>query len=330
MQPVLEQPGLGGRRQRGGGAGLRGAGRQNDPVLDTVVVTGCTFAQNELDIHDLGSTRSLGGILIEACSFFEAYSKPVQTKRLYVRLANRKGIVIDGNWFEGGQSSRTFILLADADEEGARTGPCSGATIFGNDFLQTGPSDTVGADVAACEAAVIFGNCFEFSAGNSPIRLHDSGGRSTVGHNAYLTYPDRSDYASPVGGSIGAHQVTDPRLPMHLPGELRVEGRIASGVAMLKQGPTVVADASSANYFIVDMATPSPATVQDPASPQLGQGITFDIRNQSAGSVGEITWGGAFLLAGPFSSPSGGRRRTISFYYDGTNWVETGRAGADI
>lgn len=314
----------------GGGRGTRAAGRQDDPFLDTVIVTDCSFAQNELDIHDLGSTRSLGGILIQSCSFFEAYARPVASKRHYLRLTNRKGIVIDGNWFEGGQASRTFILLADTDEDGARTGPCSGAAIFGNDFLQTGPSDTVGTDIAACEAAVIFGNCFEFSPGNTPIRLHDSGGRSTVGHNAYLTYPDRSAYADPLGGSIAGHQVMDPRLPARLPGELRVERRLVSGLAVLRQEPTIAPDASAADYFVVEFVASTPAVVQDPANPQPGQRITIDVRNRSEGPLGEITWAPSFLLAGPLANPAAGRRRTVTFYYDGTSWIETGRAHADI
>jgi hypothetical protein len=46
--------------------------------------------------------------------------------------------------------------------------------------------------------------------------------------------------------------------------------------------------------------------------------------------MGAITWGAAFLLAGAFTNPASTKRRTISFVFDGTNWVETNRAAADI
>lgn len=314
----------------GAPGGLRGAGRQADPFLDTVVIDACAFAQNGVDINDMGSNRSLGGTVIRDSTFFEAYANPVPGKYHYIRLANRKGFTLCGNWFEGGQRARTFIYLGNYDHDGILTGICYGGAIFGNDFLQTGLTGTVGVDVAGCEAATVFGNCFEFAPGNSPIRLADSAGRNTVGQNSYVMYPDRLGYENPIAGSPGKHQVLDPRLPATLGNELQVAGRVASAVTTLAYGPRVSTDAAAANYFAIAVTNGRPFTIQDPTKPIPGQQIVYDIRNKSGGAMGGITWGAAFQLAGPFIKPASQKRRTISFYCDGAAWIETARATADI
>jgi hypothetical protein len=310
--------------------GIRGPGRQADPFLDTVVIDACAFAQNGLDINDMGSNRSLGGTVIRDSSFFEAYTNPVPGKSLYIRLANRKAFTLCGNWFEGGQRSRTFIYLGNYDHDRNLTGSCYGGAIFGNDFLQTGQTGTVGVDVASCEAATVFGNCFEFVAGNGPIRLADSVGRSTVGQNSYVTYPDRLEYANPIGGSPAKHQLLDPRFPARLANELQVAGRVASAITTPAYGARISTDAAAGNYFAIAVTDGKPFTIQDPAKPIPGQQIVYDIRNNSVGAMGDITWGAAFQLAGPFIKPASERRRTISFYCDGAAWIEIARATADI
>jgi hypothetical protein len=185
-----------------GGSGAPGGlrpGLPNDPFMDTVVVDGCGFAQNELDINDMGSSKSLGGIIIRDCSLFEAWATPVTAKRFYIRIANRKGVTISGNWFESGLPSRTCIYLGNVDHDGNQTKMCHGAAIFGNMVLQTAKTGTIGVDLAACDGAAVFGNCFEFAPGNHPVRLAGTAGPESVGQNAFLTYPDQPEYANPVG-----------------------------------------------------------------------------------------------------------------------------------
>lgn len=46
--------------------------------------------------------------------------------------------------------------------------------------------------------------------------------------------------------------------------------------------------------------------------------------------MGAITWNAVYKLAGAFTNPADTKRRTITFGYDGTNWVEQSRAAADI
>lgn len=71
-------------------------------------------------------------------------------------------------------------------------------------------------------------------------------------------------------------------------------------------------------------------TINAPTNPNDGMELTFDIKNTSGGAMGLITWNAIYLLAGAFTNPATSKRRTIKFYYDGTNWIETARAAADI
>jgi len=65
------------------------------------------------------------------------------------------------------------------------------------------------------------------------------------------------------------------------------------------------------------------------------QFITFDIYNNSGGTMGMITWTaglGGYRLAGTFTKPLNGQHRTITFAYDqqANAWRELSRAAADI
>jgi hypothetical protein len=66
-----------------------------------------------------------------------------------------------------------------------------------------------------------------------------------------------------------------------------------------------------------------------PVSPDV-QHIVYEIVNSSGGAMGAITWNGNFLLAGAFTNPANGKRRTIMFKASGTTLVELCRAAADI
>jgi hypothetical protein len=105
--------------------------------------------------------------------------------------------------------------------------------------------------------------------------------------------------------------------------------RIAPAVA-LPYSAAMATNASLSPYFTIVATDTSAFTISNPTNPLSGQLITYDIKNSSGGVMGVVTWGAAFLLAGAFTNPANTKRRTISFRYDGTNWVETARAAADI
>ena len=102
------------------------------------------------------------------------------------------------------------------------------------------------------------------------------------------------------------------------------------GQAILDHGSTVTPNTLAGGVQKIVVVDSNPFTIANPTSPTSGAMLTLDIKNVSGGAMGTVTWGSAFLLAGAFTNPADGKRRTITFYHDGANWVETGRAGSDI
>lgn len=97
---------------------------------------------------------------------------------------------------------------------------------------------------------------------------------------------------------------------------------------------TATPNALNSRYFTIAGAAANTAAwnLANPTTDPLTTGtqITFDIKNSTGGTLGAITWGNKYLLAGSFTNPANSKRRTISFVWDGTNYVETNRAAADI
>jgi hypothetical protein len=88
-------------------------------------------------------------------------------------------------------------------------------------------------------------------------------------------------------------------------------------------------DSSTVKKTIVVTNT-SAFTINATSNPFPGAAIIFDIKNSSGAAMGTITWNAIYKLAGSFTNPADTKRRTISFVYDGTDWVETGRSASDI
>jgi hypothetical protein len=102
-------------------------------------------------------------------------------------------------------------------------------------------------------------------------------------------------------------------------------------VAAAVYSTSITVDASAAAHVTVSATNGTAFTINAPTNARTGRSITFDIANASGTTLGVITWNVVFKLAGAFTNPANGKRRTISFKNtDGTNWVETHRAAADI
>lgn len=101
-------------------------------------------------------------------------------------------------------------------------------------------------------------------------------------------------------------------------------------VKALAYSASIATDAALGSHFTTAATNGTAFTLTNPTNATAGKEITYDLLNSSGGAMGAITWDTLFKLAGAFTNPANGKRRTISFYYDGTNWVETNRAAADI
>ena len=73
-------------------------------------------------------------------------------------------------------------------------------------------------------------------------------------------------------------------------------------------------------------------TINAPAGAPLGAPnafvMIFDIKNSSGGAM-TTTWASAYITSG-WTDPANGKRKTIQFWYDGTNYVQLGNPSPDL
>jgi len=156
----------------------------------------------------------------------------------------------------------------------------------------------------------------------------------TGGGNNFAGY-----YVTVSGGATDNVRIKNPIFRALSPAKFLVQGASTNVVvdtdlenkALAVSGGTAqTLDCTKADNFQLTVSDGTAFTINAPSYPYKGKRITVDVKNASGGAMGAITWNAVFKLAGAFTNPATGSRRTITFYYDGTNWVETNRAAADI
>jgi len=94
-------------------------------------------------------------------------------------------------------------------------------------------------------------------------------------------------------------------------------------------GATVGLNTVIANEFYINVTNGTAFTIDNPLFAEPGMVITVTIKNTSGGAVGTVTWNTKFKLS-TWTSPATGYNRSITFSYNGTNWVEVSRTTADV
>lgn len=98
----------------------------------------------------------------------------------------------------------------------------------------------------------------------------------------------------------------------------------------LTYGATVNTNAARKGPYKITATNGTAFTIAAPTNPS-SKTITYDILNSSGGAMGVVTWDAAFKLdATGFVNPANTKRKTITFYWDNTNWVQVGPTSADI
>ena len=70
-------------------------------------------------------------------------------------------------------------------------------------------------------------------------------------------------------------------------------------------------------------------TINAPTNMAIGDRLIVTVKNASGGAVGTITWNAVFKKA-TFTNAANGSNRSIEFFYDGTNWIQTYQTAADV
>lgn len=144
-----------------------------------------------------------------------------------------------------------------------------------------------------------------------------------------LEDPDRALYVDDVEDGDNVFVLRQPGMRL---GGGSVAGNFvdtATNLVELVAATNVAVDAISATAFRVEATSPMSVTVDEPTNPIVGRVLTFIVVNNSGGSA-TFAWDSKFDLAGTFTSPADGYQRTITFSFDGTEWIELMRASADI
>jgi hypothetical protein len=117
-------------------------------------------------------------------------------------------------------------------------------------------------------------------------------------------------------------------------GEGRFANAVKSGVVGAAYSASITPNAAGGNVQLITVTNTNAFTINNPSNgPSAGQTeyLTFVIFNNSGGVMGAITWDSHFSLAGAFTNPANGKRRTITFARDDVGqYYEVCRAAADI
>lgn len=97
--------------------------------------------------------------------------------------------------------------------------------------------------------------------------------------------------------------------------------RILSGFPSPTYGATVAIDATLGNAAQIVVTNASAFTITNPSNPGYGQWLSIMVKNTSGGVMATPTWDTSYKMAS-FTKPATGFRRTVTFLYDGANWVE--------
>jgi len=88
-------------------------------------------------------------------------------------------------------------------------------------------------------------------------------------------------------------------------------------------------DASTGDLFEFTATDGNAFTINAPTNPTSGQVITLTVRNTSGGALGAATFNAVFKQA-TWTSPATANSRSITWKYNGTNWIEISRTTTDI
>ena len=102
-----------------------------------------------------------------------------------------------------------------------------------------------------------------------------------------------------------------------------------TGVYNITYSATMATNTLIGQTFVITATNATAFTISNPTNMVTGQWLTYTIRNTSGGALGTATWGSAFKMA-TWTQPANTYSRTITFQYDGTNWVERSRTPADV
>lgn len=94
------------------------------------------------------------------------------------------------------------------------------------------------------------------------------------------------------------------------------------------QTGTVTPNCGIGDNIIITMTSSTGMGIGAPTN-AYGKMLTVTLKNTSGGALGSIVWNAIYKLSA-WTNPANGFSRSISFMFDGTNWVEVSRSPSDV
>jgi hypothetical protein len=143
------------------------------------------------------------------------------------------------------------------------------------------------------------------------------------------------NYVNTSGGAVayqktsgpGGCQIINPMGLATLTGAWQYGG--SPVMATLAYSASMTPDCTQASEFIVNPSNGVAFTINAPLNPMTGMLLTLSIRNATGGALGAVTWNAVFKLAA-WTQPANTFNRSITYKYDGTNWIQVSQTGVDI
>jgi hypothetical protein len=236
----------------------------------------------------------------------------------------------------------------------------AGATISGN------PGHI---DVGYSERVSVVGNTIAdggvLPVGPAGVVLHNTVNQATLGDNAldgpfpaggYRLVNVTGDMMSIGGGTVKQTTSTDPvvystgstiaafcldpiasnsTVPLLAttstltPSGMSLHAQDVQSAVTVTYSAAMTPDVTKGGEFVITATNATAFQINPPLTPQPGQQMLITLRNASGGALGVATWQSTYKLAA-WTNPATGFSRSISFRYDGTNWIEINRTPADV
>ena len=217
------------------------------------------------------------------------------------------GLVLDGNFINSTAAARNALKFGGTD--------LKGISVQGNFMYQSAANGTgraVWFSAAGGDGILVRGNFINLYAtvtnpaidpGGFNFTNSDFTGNSINGAGANLSF---GTFGASSTGTIWPYSLTNPTY-----------------------GTSVAIDRSLGSTFRITATNNTAFTVANPTNAITGLPLMVVIRNTSGGALGTVTWDTLYKLS-TWTSPATANSRSITFVYDGTNWVEVNRAASDV
>lgn len=101
-------------------------------------------------------------------------------------------------------------------------------------------------------------------------------------------------------------------------------------VLVYVSGVPPVMNAALGNEFVLSVNDNVVVAFAAPTNPvAVGQQITLTLRNISGGALGGTTFNAIFKMSA-WTDPADTKSRSITFEWNGTNWVQVNQTGVDV